>query len=223
MNQEEDGNDETTNGRHDEQWDLTSPLLLQSNNRINQGGEQTNQCSLIPTDDDNDGGNNMNQQLLQHSNNYMGEEGKEGEEEEEDTAVLITADKNEYYQTLLAAIFTMSFIILVSGSYFFEWSDTVLKVQINQLLARTTRNDDDDAYTNNNVTTDDNINIRADGDENKFDFGETMSVNLVSVLIKITKVSFRYIVILYNNVIYSMPTVQYCFTQQLYQSLLFLI
>ena len=152
----------------------------------------------------------------------MGEEGKEGEEEEEDTAVLITADKNEYYQTLLAAIFTMSFIILVSGSYFFEWSDTVLKVQINQLLARTTRNDDN-AYNNNNFTTNNNMNICADGNKSKFDFGETMSVNLVSVLIKITKVSFRYIVILYNNVIYSMPTVQYCFTQQLYQSLLFLI
>ena len=61
----------------------------------------------------------MNEQLLQHSNNYMGEEGKEGGgEEEEDTVVFITADKNEYYQTVLAAIFTMSFILLVSESYF---------------------------------------------------------------------------------------------------------
>ena len=51
------------------------------------------------------------------------------------------------------------------------------------------------------------MNIRADGDESKFDFGETMSVNLLSVLIKITKVTFRYIVILYDNVIYSMSTV----------------
>ena len=92
MNQEEDGNDETTNGRHDEQWDLTSPLLLQSNNRINQGGEQTNQCSLIPIDDDkdNDGGNNMNSE----PNNYdnipiitLEKEDKEGEDEE-DAAVL---------------------------------------------------------------------------------------------------------------------------------------
>ena len=77
---------------------------------------------------------------------------------------------------------------------------------MNQLLARTTRNDDS-AYNNNNVTPDANMNIRADGDKSKFDFGETMSVNLLSVLIKITKVTFRYIVILYDNVIYSMSTV----------------
>ena len=50
------------------------------------------------------------------------------------------------------------------------------------------------------------MNIRADGDESKFDFGETMSVNLVSVLTQITKVTFRYIVMLYKNIIYSMPT-----------------
>ena len=42
MNQEEDGNNENTNGTHDEQWDLTSPLLLQLNNSINQEDKQTN-------------------------------------------------------------------------------------------------------------------------------------------------------------------------------------
>ena len=63
----------------------------------------------------------------------------------------------------------MNFIILVSGSYFFEWSDTVLKVQMNanQLFARITRNDDD-VYKINNASTDDNMNIHADGNQRQF-------------------------------------------------------
>ncbi len=120
----------------EEEWDLSSPLLLQSNNE-----ERS-----IPPDD------NATNQLEQL-------EEEEVEDYIQQEEFVSDVHPKEFYITLLAAIFVMTFIILVAGSYFFEWSDTILRVQVDTVTADM---DDTGSYT--------------------FGKGQQLSVDLVSQL-----------------------------------------
>ena len=55
----------------------------------------------------------------------------------------------------------MTFVILVAGSYFFEWSDTILRVQVETAIA--TKDDMDESYD--------------------IQQGKSLSVDLVSMII----------------------------------------
>ena len=126
----------TDNRVVEEEWDLSSPLLLQSNNE-----ERS-----IPSDD------NATNQLEQL-------EEEEVEDYIQQEEFVSDVHPKEFYITLLAAIFVMTFIILVAGSYFFEWSDTILRVQVDTVTADM---DDTGSYT--------------------FGKGQQLSVDLVSQL-----------------------------------------
>lgn len=119
----------------EEEWDLSSPLLLQSNNE---------ERSIPPEDQDY----TTNQQ------ERLGEDDEDNIQQEE---FVSDVSPKEFYITLLAAIFVMTFIILVAGSYFFEWSDTILRVQVDTVAADM---DDTGSYT--------------------FGMGQQLSVDLVS-------------------------------------------
>ena len=82
----------------------------------------------------------------------------------------VISEKNpkEYYDILLMSIFTMTFMMLVLGSYFFEWSDTVLSIQVDTLVA-TKSSSISSSYD--------------DYEERRIERGQTISVNVVSFFI----------------------------------------
>jgi hypothetical protein len=136
----------------DGEWDMTSPLLALNN-------DTTTATNTTGNTNDNLFSSNNNQAFENGEQHYHQQQRKEEDDEEEIPAVVSKMEVLEYYQTLLAALFTMTFIMLVSGSYFFEWSDTVLRVKFNKLVTNT-----DDLESSSNSS--------------RFSLGEIMSVNL---------------------------------------------
>lgn len=118
----------------DENWDLTSPLLPQLDVK------EDNHAS-IPSEKDSAEGEDDEDYRVENINEHS----------------LMDGHPNQFYRTLLATLFTMTFIILVSGSYFFEWSDTVLRVEMDTLVAE-----------------------KDDGGSYRFDLGQHLSIDLVS-------------------------------------------
>lgn len=134
-----------------EEWDLASPLLAQPNDNTTTtppgslvqpkevDGGNKNDPSSIPEDWD------MASPLLLQSghNSTSSQEDAEYREGEVEEGVFVSGfEAKEYYHTLLATAFPLVFIILVSGSYFFEWSDTVFRVQVDTMVAK----EDDDLF-----------------------------------------------------------------------------
>ncbi len=163
-------------------WGLTSPLLKDDGGRatvINDDDPRLEhhqlhqQSSLIhcENDDFNDNysnGDHTNDEnqlsaYYQDSINH-GEENDRAEGVDRKAITFIETDvrPRDYYQILLGAMFIMNFILLVLGSYYFEWSDTILRVQVDTLLMNSTSID-------NEVIAD-----------NMFELGQTLSVDLVS-------------------------------------------
>mmetsp|Transcript_20034 Transcript_20034/g.30042 ORF Transcript_20034/g.30042 Transcript_20034/m.30042 type:complete len:730 (+) Transcript_20034:140-2329(+) len=170
------------------EWDLTSPLLRNDDNGNDDDGrhdavvnggthpkeQQKQQSSLIHSEavpfNDNYTSTNNDSHSQEHMNERNEVDNGDGDgyhaekyDRKEITFVETTMQPRDYYQILLGAMFTMIFILLVSGSYFFEWSDTMLRVQVNTLLVNgTTSNfDDDDGII-----------------DNRLELGQTLSVDL---------------------------------------------
>ena len=141
-------------GSNVEDWDLTSPLLL----RADQFGADQNQDDFQQFEHDK-------QQVQEEYGHIYTETGTEPQSEDQDegvtTPTVPAASVYEYYRTTLAATFTMTFVILVAGSYFFEWSDTILRVQVETAIA--TKDDMDESYD--------------------IQQGKSLSVDLVSMII----------------------------------------
>lgn len=131
----------------DEDWGSTSPLLSNDAD-ANSNGLRAASIRADGDDDDGDGDGNEN----------VG-----GDDRKAITFIETDVRPREYYQILLAAIFTMNFILLVLGSYFFEWSDTLLRVEVNTLLLNDTATSTNDQEGVGNIS---------------FELGQTLSVDL---------------------------------------------
>ena len=133
-----------------EDWDLTSPLILRSNHNTSSWSTRSQQGSLGHSvenleEEEDDGKFHIAVQEEEEGEysqfHFSSQEGEDRKGEEERELLISGFESKEYYHTLLSTAFTMVFIILVSGSYFFEWSDTVLRVQVDTVVAK---EDDED-------------------------------------------------------------------------------
>lgn len=107
---------------------LSEPLLA---NNDDSGNNLTS--PLLLQDDDGDMTTSQQEGISSSSNGPH--QVDESSVEFPSYTVVTCTNPREYYDILLMCIFTMTFIMLVLGSYFFEWSDTVLNVQVDTLVA----------------------------------------------------------------------------------------
>ena len=142
---------------HDDGGNLTSPLLLPH--------QEYNDSHNSDDDDEDDDEDNEDNNLA-------------AEQKEDDNVTLISnIQSKEYYDILLMSMCTMTFMILVLNSYFFEWSDTVLNVQMDTLIVVGSENNA--TIANGNINSNSNSSSNYSGGEKRLERGETISVDLV--------------------------------------------
>jgi len=151
--EEEDDDDLIIN----KEWDMSSPLIPP------RGGSRQNQSLFLPT--------------------RNGDKSQQGDGEDFDSSsglieIETSIDPMDYYLSTTGVSCTMLFIFLDSGSFFFPWSDTVVRLHFSSIIAN-----DSGFETGNDIKVDWPIHVNAKFQDTLGIFQSSQSTVMVLLII----------------------------------------